>query len=270
MAEPTASPARSQSRGRDTLQSFGRGGAGNFRQSSASRDGRPSEADLGAPCGGGEFSPVRGREPAVAYPASGVISTGRGGAGNIRSPSRDAESPSRRVSESREREILAQHAEQDKTAFHSTGRGGVGNISRSRSRGPSPLVPPGPPAVTSSGRGGLGNFTPGHVDTRIVEEEERKQHAIPDAVHSSGRGGFANITHQADPGVEHQPGTASPLGPGTPHRSGRGGAGNFRSPSTSAGREASSERGPGSRSASKEPGGLAGLWNKVTGHGPSA
>jgi hypothetical protein len=240
------SPVRSVSRGREAFHSSGRGGIGNIRHSSASRDARPVD-------GPDDFSPTRGREPAVNLPLGGVISTGRGGAGNMRSPSRDAASPSRERLE-REREILQQHAELEKTAIHSTGRGGVGNISRSRSRGPSPLVNP---PIHSSGRGGLGNFAPGTGDTRIVEEEERRLHALPEAVHSSGRGGRANIIHSPDPGVEHH----SPQHLGF-ESSGRGGAGNIKERSRSTDREGTSG----------DPGKLAGLWNKMTGQGkdPSA
>lgn len=55
---------------------------GNIRQSSLSRDGRPDS-------GPDDFSPTRGREPHVRQVDQVLYSTGRGGAGNIRSPSRD-------------------------------------------------------------------------------------------------------------------------------------------------------------------------------------
>jgi hypothetical protein len=49
---------RSLSRGREAFQSSGRGGIGNIRQASLSRDARPGT-------GPDDFSPTRGREPHV-------------------------------------------------------------------------------------------------------------------------------------------------------------------------------------------------------------
>ncbi|KAK0461985.1 uncharacterized protein EV420DRAFT_1528228 [Desarmillaria tabescens] len=151
---------RSQSRGREFVsespsfravytkrllqQSSGRGGLGNIRPTSTSRD-RPVD-------GPDDFSSTRGREPAIE--PTKIYSTGRGGAGNIRSPSRDHKEhigPDRH-----EREIVREHDRLEKDAPHSFGRGGLGNISRSRSRGPAPVTPPN---VHSPGRGSLGDGT---------------------------------------------------------------------------------------------------------------
>ncbi|KAJ7142050.1 hypothetical protein C8R43DRAFT_1109228 [Mycena crocata] len=79
---------RSTSRGREPLTSSGCGGLGNIRPPSTSRD-RPLT-------GPDDFSSTRGREPAHFSSSnsnspdhSQPRSTGRGGAGNFRSPSRD-------------------------------------------------------------------------------------------------------------------------------------------------------------------------------------
>jgi hypothetical protein len=126
--------------------------------SSTSRD-RP----VGGP---DDFSSTRGREPAIA-PTPDIRSTGRGGAGNIGSPSRD-----RDVRTASEQEFIRAHDARELEAVHSTGRGGIGNISgsHSRERGGAPLSPTrggngdqgqGQGQVHSSGRGGAGNIVPG-------------------------------------------------------------------------------------------------------------
>lgn len=274
---------RSVSRGREcAVAPSGRGGLGNVRRSSASRDAGANGLEL-----------PRGRE---AHPGD-KISTGRGGAGNmIRSPSRDIEPEShghvnsaniapkglstgrggagniRSASSSRdarvgpehsqtslilsehaksaaeyEREVLQRHAEARKDVQVS-GRGGLGNIAKSRSRSRSQG-----PAFHSSGRGGVGNIQHGTGDPEdadIQDDEERLKHTHPDGIHSTGRGGLANITHAHGPNVEvvhHHEGLFE--------SSGRGGAGNIRDRSTS--------REPGRRSSSKEHP-IAHLWNKVT------
>ena len=84
-------------------QSTGRGGVGNIRCASASRDARPDT-------GPDDFSPARGREPQPRLAESSpnhVISTGRGGAGNIRSPSRDAHSSA--TAEAAEKLVIRAH-----------------------------------------------------------------------------------------------------------------------------------------------------------------
>ncbi|KAG6840494.1 hypothetical protein C0991_006364 [Blastosporella zonata] len=209
---------RSQSRGREAFQSSGRGGAGNIRQASVSRDARPQD-------GPEDFSAARGREPAsVASPLKN-FSYGRGGAGNIRSPSRDPASATPSVVENaiaEENEVIRAHVAAAAEGPFSSGRGGVGNIlsnSRSRSRGP---------GVHSTGRGGAGNILPGTVaDSYVAElkdDEERIKHAHEAGLHSTGRGGAANITASPDPPVEHLVHTHTH---GDYISSGRGGAGNM-------------------------------------------
>jgi len=199
---------RSRSRGRE-LQSTGRGGAGNFvRSESLSRareDGSPGQE--------------RGRE---ILPANKVTHSGRGGAGNIRSPSRDPEADVRALS--RDREIIENHRQSEENQVHSTGRGGFGNMdrSRSRSRGPAQLD-----AVHSSGRGGLGNIVRGDGhELANLEEEERALHAHVPEFHSSGRGGAGNVIAGAAPAPEHIAPSHTP-DDAQWRSSGRGGAGNM-------------------------------------------
>ncbi|KAL0958535.1 hypothetical protein HGRIS_000675 [Hohenbuehelia grisea] len=229
---------RSLSRGREAYHSSGRGGLGNIRQTSASRD-------RAAVDGPDDFSRTRGREPAV--PEHGVYSTGRGGAGNIRSPSRSTPSG---ATDAREAEILKSHAEADKDAIHSTGRGGFGNMSRSRSRGPSAHPP-----VHSTGRGGAGNMFPGEASPSLTEAEEAERRQLgfanKDGVHSTGRGGVANIASSPAPGVERHAHT-----PGAYESSGRGGAGNIRERSVDDRKDAGAE-------AHKEKHGIAGVFEKL-------
>ena len=58
-----------------------------------------------------------------------MISSGRGGAGNVRSPSRDP-LDRKKVAEAQAREdkLQEEYRQQDAKAVHSTGRGGAGNI----------------------------------------------------------------------------------------------------------------------------------------------
>ncbi|KAF8551446.1 hypothetical protein OG21DRAFT_1417982 [Imleria badia] len=244
---PTDAESRSVSRGRDAFQSSGRGGAGNIRHASLSRDARPSD-------GPDDFSPTRGREPAI-HPDR-VYSVGRGGAGNItiRSPSRDAlkgtqpEPINEDVAEAEyQAKLVREHAEA--TTIHSSGRGGAGNISasRSRSRGPGNVN-----LLHSSGRGGVGNIHTGSsLNPEALDEDERKQHAHHDAIHSTGRGGAANITAAHGPDIER---VTHHLGEF--ESSGRGGVGNIRSRSES--------RDPAVRSGSKEKHGIAAIFDKIS------
>ncbi|GLB33132.1 putative protein of unknown function (DUF3602) [Lyophyllum shimeji] len=234
---------RSQSRGREVYQSSGRGGAGNIRQASLSRDARP-------PGGPDDFSVVRGREPVPA--ATRSFSTGRGGVGNIRSPSRD---PTTTTTEE-EQDVLNAAISAAQNAPHSSGRGGAGNISlshslshsishshslsRSRSRGPrSP--------IRSTGRGGVGNMIDEGAAAAVEEHEEEEEEARRNAngrehggggasasVHSTARGGTANLTAAPSPPVEHPHAHAhvhvrapSPPRVGEYESTGRGGAGNM-------------------------------------------
>jgi len=198
------SSEHSPARGRETF-STGRGGIGNIRQASASRDARPSS-------GPDDFSTTRGRErvPNPNY----VFSTGRGGAGNLRSPSRDPQ-PSPQV-EAAEKEVIREYVASQEGAVHSTGRGGIGNMSRSRSRDAS--IP-----RYSTGRGGAGNIVTGDGNPiEPIDEEERKNYSHADELHSTGRGGAANITSTREPPVEYQGHSTT-----TSASTGRGGLGNI-------------------------------------------
>ncbi|CAE6519254.1 unnamed protein product [Rhizoctonia solani] len=202
---PTSPTDRSRSRGRE-FQSTGRGGAGNIvRSESVSR----TREDLGQ---------ERGRE---VLPANRLTHSGRGGAGNIRSPSRDPEADMRALS--REREIIEDHRKSEEGQIYSTGRGGYGNMDRSRSRSREPSKP-----VHSSGRGGFGNITPGDGHgLENLEEEERAHRAHVPEFHSSGRGGAGNVVTGAPPVPEII--TPSPVSESAQWRSsGRGGAGNMK------------------------------------------
>jgi hypothetical protein len=222
--------ARSVSRGREYFQSSGRGGAGNIRRASASREPVTDGPD--------DFSSSRGREYAVNVDR--ILSTGRGGAGNIRSPSRD---PSGQRHETPgvtdyEQKVIQDHLSAEQDAPYSSGRGGFGNMSRSRSRGPALPTP-----VHSTGKGGTGNIKPGYGGFDDADDAERREHAHAGGIHSTGRGGLANLTEDPVPSVEH-----NAYQPGEIHSSGRGGIGNIRDTS----------REP--RGSSKDKHGL--LWNK--------
>ncbi|KAH0834908.1 hypothetical protein J3R83DRAFT_10554 [Lanmaoa asiatica] len=260
MADTPNNPERrSVSRGRDAFQSSGRGGLGNIRLSSQSRDSRPTTNDLD------DISHTRGREPAIHPDRVGlsslhipspnlltlddqVISVGRGGAGNIRSPSRDAKHITEDAAEADyQARLVREHAEE--TTIHSSGRGGVGNISGSRSRSRDPAA-----VMHSTGRGGAGNIHTGNdLQPEALDAEERRQHAHPEGIHSTGRGGAANITVAHGPDIErvkHHLGEFESTG--------RGGAGNIRSRSAS--------RDTGARAPSKEKHGVAAILDKFSHH----
>jgi hypothetical protein len=201
---------RSTSRGRELLQSTGRGGVGNIRTTpSRSRDARPVGPD--------DFSPSRGRELHVRQ-GDKLYSTGRGGEGNIRSPSRKPD-----PTEASDENVVRVHIAADENAPHSTGRGGVGNISRSRSRDPN-KVNASSSTLHSSGRGGVGNIQPGSARlSDVIDEEERHKVGHPQAgLHSTGRGGAANLTPSHEPNVEHHKHQGHDY-----ESTGRGGAGNI-------------------------------------------
>ncbi|KAG9092767.1 hypothetical protein FRC06_011804 [Ceratobasidium sp. 370] len=169
----------------------------------------------------------RGREDGIAgeergreiLPASRVTHSGRGGAGNIRSPSRDPESDIRELS--REHEIIETHRKSEEGQIHSTGRGGFGNMERSRSRSREPNK-----VLHSSGRGGFGNIVNGDGHSLAdLEEEGRVQHIHVPEFHSSGRGGAGNISPGGPPAAESP---HAPISSDAHWRSsGRGGAGNI-------------------------------------------
>jgi len=204
---------RSTSRGRD-ITSVGRGGAGNFvRGESASRN------TINRALDGDE----RGRTVEPRIEASTVTHSGRGGSGNIRSPSRD---PIKEADErAYEQQVLARSRERSLN-MTSSGRGGGGNISGSRSRSRDPVL-----VAVTSGRGGAGNM---HEGTRnpirltSVDDEERgtenaKHHNHVDGTSTShGRGGQGNISTEQT----SQPHSTHPVTV-TGHRLvGRGGQGN--------------------------------------------
>lgn len=213
---------RSASRGRDknVWESTGRGGAGNIRISSASRDAARQSGALD--------DSVRGREYTTLDP--NVTHVGRGGAGNVRSPSRDTKlrKEAAEAYAKEQREILQKRESED--LYHSSGRGGAGNIerSRSRSRDPAAAAQPGP-ALHPSGRGGYGNYSMDHPDALAALEEERegREKRVEGGYHSSGRGGAGNITDAQDP-VPDLERNAAPIYDTNAYRStGRGGAGNL-------------------------------------------
>ncbi|KAG6860691.1 hypothetical protein C0995_008604 [Termitomyces sp. Mi166 len=217
----TGSKDRSVSRGRDVYQSSGRGGAGNIRRASISRDARPTD-------GPDDFSVTRGREPAPGVRPT--FSTGRGGAGNIRSPSRgpgsdlvegdtglsDAEVIRAYVAASADVPV-SQTIDRSFIEQHSSGRGGAGNIfnsrSRSGSRGPTILTSPTSSTATPP-RGRAPNSSPGTVTPPHT-------HLSPTRL--TGRGGAGNFGFANTDGNERH--THIPLGPA--RSTGRGGAGNF-------------------------------------------
>ncbi|KAF9054961.1 hypothetical protein BDZ89DRAFT_1124768 [Hymenopellis radicata] len=230
---------RSVSRGREGMQSSGRGGLGNIRPTSLSRTREDGPDD---------FSSTRGREPIPDVEPQHVYSTGRGGAGNIRSPSRDVKESA--GPDAREREIVREYDRRESTEVHSSGRGGLGNISRSHSRGG---LNPTPPRLHSVGRGGAGNIKEGDgINASLLEESERRARALHDnPVHSTGRGGLANMAQSPSPPIEHPSHQHSEF-----ESHGRGGAGNMR--------DRSQSRGPEQRTPSREKHGLSGLLHKVT------
>lgn len=204
---------RSISRGRD-LASTGRGGAGNIvRGESASRN----RAE-----GGDE----RGRE--VVQHSEKITHAGRGGAGNVRSPSRDR---NKEQADVRYEEEVLRKSREDRPIGLSSGRGGTGNISTSRSRSREPGV--------ASGRGGLGNILSEHqhpphngAELERLEEEDRAGATAQAAahhhhnnfdLHSHGRGGVGNLAPE-EAALAHGTNAAPEL----PHHSaGRGGLGNI-------------------------------------------
>jgi len=201
---------RSQSRGRD-LASTGRGGAGNIVRGDSTS--RPRPEDEGA---------ERGRNVYAADETNRVTHAGRGGQGNVRSPSRDPAKDA--VERAFEEDVLRKSREHREQFGVSAGRGGTGNIDRSRSRSREPGL--------GAGRGGAGNVfaheTHPHnaQELEVLEEEERaKAEANPKHHHhlfSHGRGGQGNLSEQ-EAGLPH--GTDVAPEPGA--HIGRGGAGNI-------------------------------------------
>jgi len=263
-------------RGRQGVVSTGRGGAGNAVRS-------PSRGIDPEPTPGIE----RGREmPARDLSVERAMHSGRGGAGNIRSPSRD---PTARIAEEenesaiQERLIAEQRGRQADAPF-STGRGGVGNISRDKSRsrsavrGATPELN-GTPGKEhhahghASGRGGWGNVQEERESVDLEKDAAAKRyeasvaakHRADDAgkIHSSGKGGAGNMTSKTltpeefnKLNLEEQEAIKKLQAQSNQQymTGGRGGAGNYHHRD----REQDTERG---REAHKGPGG--GLFGNV-------
>ncbi|CED83533.1 Protein of unknown function DUF3602 [Phaffia rhodozyma] len=239
--------SRSRSRGRsDHMISTGRGGAGNMRSSSQSKDRSGAGDDTLI------YQSERGRSPHLPS-VERVQHSGRGGAGNIRSPSRDPKERERELSEQAyETQVIEARRREEAGRIHSAGRGGAGNMrSRSQSRdaasrSPLPDYQHGQPdsyrAAQSGGRGGYGNqYYPRDSDVeglkKLDEEDERAraswEESHPNEIWSSGKGGAGNIqrTHTNDSAAttpEEFDEAKAIINEGkSGHMSGRGGAGNF-------------------------------------------
>jgi len=175
--------------------------------------------------------------------------TGRGGAGNYRSPSREpARGPGPEdYSDTRGRDPIPSR---DPHEITSTGRGGAGNI-RSPSRGRGDDNSPDTSLVRSEqrgrgydrdtiatidiahdtgvhsyGRGGRGNMSPSPP-----KSQSRSRSREPAAVHATGRGGLGNIvapslSEKAIEELDESERAAHHLAPGV-HSSGRGGIANL-------------------------------------------
>lgn len=122
-----------------------------------------------------------------------MVSTGRGGAGNI--------VPTKSVGHDNHPDAKHEH----KQVYYSTGRGGAGNFKASEEI-PSPkLVPQGSntPALTTpkftTGRGGYGNMV-NNDDPELTRklqdvdgDKEEKLHTVTSSSFAVGRGGFGNV-----------------------------------------------------------------------------
>lgn len=202
----------SEERGRDQRISTGRGGAGNLVRSLS----RGPDPDVipGAERGRELRDPSVERVSAMSVsPAdSQVTHAGRGGAGNIRSPSRDPKRSA--IEEANEdalqEQLIAERRGREADLPTSSGRGGAGNItsaaSRSRSRSAVREANSSPARIreasrtrlgpTHAGRGGYGNITEDiaeedlerraqeqryeqEVRRKYEEEEVGKQYVFP-------------------------------------------------------------------------------------------
>ncbi|QRG37921.1 hypothetical protein FDK38_002308 [Candidozyma auris] len=146
-----------------------------------------------------------------------MVSTGRGGAGNIMSDkeselaqvqSHQKHLEHQREAKEHQHELEREGRSGEKQVYYSTGRGGAGNMKRSSSI-PSPkLVPQGSntPAITqnkfTTGRGGYGNMVENEDPelTRKLQDVDGKKtkdedlHAVSSTKSFSvGRGGFGNV-----------------------------------------------------------------------------
>ncbi|KAE8255956.1 hypothetical protein A4X13_0g2857 [Tilletia indica] len=105
-------------RGREPIIATGRGGAGNMVRSPSR--GRPQTESLPPPA-----AIKAAHNPAV----GNLVHSGRGGAGNVRSPSRDPTERQRVLeAEKAEHKLQADYAKTEASHYTATGRGGAGNI----------------------------------------------------------------------------------------------------------------------------------------------
>ncbi|EJD04711.1 uncharacterized protein FOMMEDRAFT_18497 [Fomitiporia mediterranea MF3/22] len=149
-------------------------------------------------------------------------STGRGGAGNIRTPEHSKSRSRSRGAEARIAEIVAgaERSVSRGRAKHSTGRGGAGNITGET------LHEEGPELDAYERRA----YSPTYISSS-------------NPIHSTGRGGLANVTALASPPIEYADGGVWDGTQGNMMVStGRGGVGNIRE------RTRSASRGGGPRS----------------------
>ena len=187
-----------EERGRENFASTGRGGAGNAVRSPSR--GRPTE------------EPGEAKAAAAFHANQQHVRAGRGGAGNVRSPSRD---PTDRVKyaemEKKEHQLQADAVKRDAHATHSSGRGGAGNmkhrdesprgrnegavsnairsLSRSRSR---------EPRSSSGTRGAIASET-GNEKLQSVDESS----TINGSTHHNEKQGFVNKIASHIPGIGH-------------------------------------------------------------------
>lgn len=202
--------SRSLSRGR---VSTGRGGQGNIVDATNP----PTSTEAGERA----ISPTRGREP-VTSPLGQegeFYSVGRGGAGNVRSRSRQP------VDYSADANVVKAY-DSKHSDVHATGRGGAGNISRSKSR---PRAEEAHAHVQGShyGRGGEGNAGERpSADISALDGAEAQKYHKEDAFHSTGRGGVGNTVsgHTPRPAEDEAGAAKRALSPS--RYAGRGGAGN--------------------------------------------
>jgi hypothetical protein len=103
-----------------------------------------------------------------------VTHSGRGGAGNIRSPSRqrDQTAPIPEDDELLQEKLIAERRGREENLPVSTGRGGAGNMGNSRSRSRSRLGRGGDLEANgkhqASGRGGWGNIQEPHKEEDLL------------------------------------------------------------------------------------------------------
>lgn len=199
-------------RGRQPIVSTGRGGAGNLIRSPS----RGVDPDV-------QPGMERGRETKRDQSVDRIIRSGRGGAGNLRSPSRGPDPIYEATEDALQARLVAEERGRQSNANFSTGRGGAGNITRSTSRSRSAVREPVKPSggtpqhhAISGGRGGWGNIREDRdTDHDSIDEQKAaaadryeaevraKRHAEEaNRPHTSGKGGAGNFAKGAPPGVD--------------------------------------------------------------------